>query len=702
MILIQLLIQVDLKPTKCNSFYRSTTYPEIVGRPMNDKTLCYLVLVLILTMPFRSVHAEWNAQLIPPSIGQNNLTIILTEPDTQQLSVELDNIDITDLIIQNENRLNYRPANILSAGQHTLRLLATDENGNSSVKANWSFITQAAASTSNNTEAWLTSASFNAETLTEFSNRIESRNLGSDAPRHTVASGGGAINAQAQGESWAVTAEGNYLLQSEKSLRQTNSPLDIGDYTLSALHQGDAFNTKVTVGHHDIGLDSLLMSQFHRRGLSASIESAEQRISAKAFAMTPDNLIGTDNISGFNESNSRLDGFATTIKPFSSDQNALAITTMYYDGERTQEGYGIGALDETATGSGWGVSAEKQWFDRQLKFQSHYARSQFDIDGDVGLAPEDDSNAFSFLLEATPVIEQLIFDRALNVTVGSKYERIDTFFQSLANQGLAGDRDAATVYSNIYWDNLSLDMQWSTETNNVDDLAGLPTDKLQQFLWNSSYLFTPSDEPNHWLGSPYLNFSGFMSTLSRDKSPLGYIGSDTDNRSRSITVGGGSNYETVYWTVSHTFGHFNDNANIVSDTTNDLSSFGLGWQVTDSLLLNGNVQYATFKDKDIGRNSYDTQFSLGVISQLIADKLNLNLNYNLNQSAGDNDSPDRHIINTELGWTLRQASYNKPGFNLALRGSLEKTHGNALFIDNQSTYQLFAVFTISAPFSGQY
>ncbi len=668
---------------------------------MNDNNFRYLAVIFTFIFPFHSALAEWNPQFYPPSTNQDNLVIILPEGVVEHFALELDNIDITDLVITHNNRLNYRPIEALAAGQHTLRLIALDNLGNSIEKASWSFITQGEKNQTAKAEAWLTSASFTAETLTEFSNRLKSRHIGSNAPHHSIASGGGQVYGQAQGENWVIDAQGNYLLQSEKSLRQTSAPFDIGEYTLSANHYGELINTRFTAGHHDTGLDSLLISQFYRRGLSAHIASKQDRVAASAFAFNTENTLGTDNVSGISDQNNRINGFSTSIKPFSSDQDALKLMTMYYDGERTREGIGVSTSDETATGSGWGVTAEKQWLNNQLKFQSHYARSRFDLDGHEGLAPDDESNAFSILLEATP-FNQILLDKNFNLTVGSKYERIDTFFQSLANQGLASDRDAATLYSNLYWDNLTVDLQLSRETNNVEDLIGLPTDKLQQFLWNSSYIFTLSQGPNTWLGSPYINFSGFTSLLERDKTPNGYIGTDTDSRSSSYTVSGGSNYEALYWTLSYTNGSFNDDANTNNDTSNELTSLGFGWQARHNLLLNGNLQYATFNNKGTGDNSYDTQIGIGLISEVIQEKLNLNINYNLNQSSGDTDLPDRHIINTEVGWTFSQATYNRPGFSLALRGSLEKTNGNTAFTDNETSYQIFAIFRISVPLSGQY
>lgn len=667
------------------------------------KLIIHCLSLLIMTSLSPQLNADERGPLFyPPTDTDNTMTIVLPDNLSKTIvAIELDNIDMSDWVYRDGNHLSFRPTT-LPAGQHTLRLFELDDKGNSTEISTWAFITSGQAQQASTAEAWLKSASFSAETMTEFSHRLKNRNLASNAPEHNIISGSGQLSGQVQGENWTVNAEGNYLLQSHKSLRQVAAPLDVGEYSLSANHQGQYIDSQLTIGHHDTGLDNLLVSQFHRRGVSATIASKQRRVSANAFAFNVNNLLGSDNISGISDDNNRLSGASATIKPFSSDSNALTLTSLYYHGEQTIPNFGISSLDTVSTGSGWGISAQKKWNTSNLVLASHYAKTEFDLDGNSGLAPEDDSEAVAIQIEATPFDQIMMWDEALSLTVGSQYQRVDTFFKSLANQNLASDRDAVNLYTRLYWDKLSFDLQLSRETNNVDDLDGLPTDRLQQLSWNGSYVFTPSAEPNSWIGSPYLNFSGLVSKLDRDKTPTGYLGADTDNRTRSFTLSGGSNYETFYWTLSYTHGLFDDDTNSISDTSNQLSSVSLGWQVTPDLLVNSGLDYATFKERDNNNNSYDTRLGMGLVSTLIDEKLFLNVNYNLNRTAGDNDSPNRHIVNSELAWTFRQASYNRPGFSIALRGALEKTYGNTTLVDNQTSYQIFAVFKIHAPFSGQY
>ena len=66
-----------------------------------------------------------------------------------------------------------------------------------------------------------------------------------------------------------------------------------------------------------------------------------------------------------------------------------------------------------------------------------------------------------------------------------------------------------------------------------------------------------------------------------------------------------------------------------------------------------------------------------------------NLDYNLNLSSGSGDIPDRHIVNSEVEYTVLQPRENRPGLALAVRGSMEDTNGNADTTLDETEYQVF-------------
>lgn len=677
---------------------------------MIKQSLTRIFIALLLVSLSERVLADWSANFQPPDNNASQLKVLL--PDNLEIStlitlgVELDGIDITALISFENQDFVYTPVEPLLNGEHVLRLMVINSDGSFTEKSSWKFPISAAETSLNNidqqqtanAEAWLKSASFQADTLTEYSNRIKQNNIGL-APDHSIISGSGNVQGNLEGENWAVHARGNYLIQSDEDLALTGKTIDIGEYAISANYTGDSVDTGLTLGHHDIGLDSMLFSSTQRRGVSAGIGDKNNRISTNIFAFNPETQVGAEDFTGLADSKNRLDGVTVTVKPFSAESDALEITGLYYDGQGSTGGIGIGGEEEVSTGSGYGVILKKSFLEGKVDLRGEYDRANYDIDGDEGIAPEDSSDAISLLIEARPFDNKILFDEYLDVVVGTKYERIDTFFDSLANHGIAADRDAVTVYSNIYWGSLSASLQFGHETNNVDELAGIATDRLRSFIWSSNYSFDPQTGKTAWLGSPYLSFSGLLSKLDRKETPDGYEGYDTDNTSNSLTLGGGSSYEKWYWSASHTYASLEDDANTTSDATSNFSSVGLGWTVSDRLELNSDVQYGVFEDKGFDDTSYNTNMNFGLRSVLIRDKLNLDFNYNLNLASGSDDSPDKHVINTELGWTVQQARKNHPGLALTLRGSMETNHENTNNSDDEAQYQIFAIFQITAPFS---
>lgn len=676
---------------------------------MKPLFLALMALYGLTTVTIAFAQSDWPVEFKSPS--EDNPKLVIDLPDDLDfsvlttLAVEVDGIDVTALVSFDNNDFAYQPVESLANGEHQVRLLIL---GNNKVveKAKWTFqvensahsLQQSAQQQLAAAEAWLVSSQFNADTLIEYSNRLRQRDIG-PAPDHSIVSGSGNVGAELRGQNWSVNARSNYLIQSDEALALNGHEADIGEYGIDAQYTGDSFQSGLSVGHHGIGMDSLLFSSFQRRGMSAQVASINERVTANVFAFRPDTQTGLRDFTGLSDSENRLEGVSASIKPFSSDYDALRVTALYYDGEGSTGGIGIGGEEEVSTSTGAGVVVEKSFARGKVDIRAEYAFSKYDADGGGIAAVEDDSDAWSLNIQARPFDSLIVADKPVDMIIGAKYERIASFFESLANQGLAADRDATTLYSQLYWGGFSANLNLLHELNNVDDLAGLPTDRMRYVNWNANYIFEQQSQQLAWLGSPYLNFSGFYSRLDRDDTPENYLGVDTDNTSSSYTLGGGSNYQDWYWSLTHTLATVEDHAGTASDTRNNFTSFGLGWTASDRLTLNGDLQYGVFEDNDNDDTSYSTNMNLGLRSVLVPDTLNLNVNYNLNLSGADNDSPDKHIINSELAWTIKQAQINNPGFAIALRGSVERTNANSTITDDETEYQVFAIFRITAPLS---
>ncbi len=680
-------------------------------------------LIAAMVLPFFCVQpamADWVADFTPPKTSDAKILIDLPDDldviTLTQLGVELDGIDITSLLSLDGVDFIYKPLQALEGNEHTLKLVTLNPDGTSEVRQQWTFTiaddgTGSAGNVSDLNESTpeiemaerlLRSAYFRADTLTEFSRRVVQQNIGHATNRSTL-SGSGDINTGFAAGKWTVDGHANYLVQSDVDFAQTERTIDLGEYDVNADYQGDTVVGDFSLGHHDTGLETLLVSDFYRRGVSARLGTSDSRVEAQGFAFGTESVSGAADLTGLNSTENRLKGVSLAVKPFSTDVDALKLTGTYYDGLGEGSGIGLSDLDSAASGSGWGVGLEKSFGQNRTRLKAQYAHALFDQDGDNGDAPKDSSDAVSFLIEHGLFEEApIVWDDALDIDVGFGYDRVDTFFESLANPGLVSDRDAYSAYTNLYWGALSANLYTLHETNNVDDLANVPTDRLESIDFGLNYAFDQQTGSTEWLGTPYIFMNSYLASLGRVKTPVGYDGGDTDNLSSSITLGGGANYDDWYWSASHSYSRFDDYTNVSSDTVNNLTGFNVGWIVSDRLDVNGGTQFGVFEDLDTDKNSFSTNLYLGATAELVPDKVDLNIDYNLNLANGSGDSSDSHIVNSEVEWTFLQPRTNRPGLALALRGSMEEFNGNTDSAQNETEYQAYMVLRVKAPFSLSY
>lgn len=654
-----------------------------------------------------SAFADWSAQFSDPTQSTEQIRLELPADldafTLATLGVELDGIDITAMMSLDGSAFTFQPLQPLSSGEHVLRLIAMAEDGSFKEKQSWRFSIQTTAvseSSISELEQQLTSSEFRANTLTELSARVDQRNL-QNLPDRLILSGSGDLSAKHKSGNWTTSARGNYLLQSEEELSVTGNQADIGEYEIQARHSGEHLNSQITMGHHSTGLNNLLISNFHRRGFSAGIEHTGNRFSGQAFAFNSSPLTGVDNFTGLSEEDENLYGSSVTVAPYGSGVDALKLTGTFYTGDRVEEGTGIGETNPTVSGNGWGLTVAKSFGEGRTLLSADFARTDFDVDAS-GAVPKEDGDAISLNLSHrlfdTPAF---INGTPLSIDLGFSYDRIDSFYYSLANASLAADRDAYALSSTLYWGSLAANIVLLEETNNVDELQGLPTDKLRSAQLNLNYSFDQQTDSLAWLGTPYLFINAMTADLSRDQTPSGYLGNDTDSESSSFAFGGGSNYERWYWSASQTFSQYEDATNLSNDTRNSQTSINAGWTLNEYLSLTSGLQYSAFEDRDLKQVSHNTNLLLGVVASPIPNKLDLNFDYNLNLSGGSDDTEDNHVANGEIEWTFRQPRTNRSGLSLAFRFSLEDTYGNINSALNKTDYQAYLVFRVKAPFSSQ-
>ncbi|WP_282608494.1 hypothetical protein [Pelagibius sp. Alg239-R121] len=617
-----------------------------------------------------------------------------------RLGLEVDAIDVTPLLAFENQRFNYRPPQALQPGQHQLRLIEVTLDGDVVERGSWDFTVSSEAAIADNGPDE-SDASISATNAVEFSQRLADKGF-EDTPARGQVSGGGYADAAYSHGQWSVTNNANYLIETQKDRAVSGRGFDLGEYTFNTRFDDEDFFGQVALGHQSLNTDSFIMSNYSRRGLSASLGSGDELLSVTGFSFHPESVVGSENITGLNDSDNRLMGFQATAHPVPAWGKDFSVTGVYYSGKGTEGGVGIGGDSNTNQGDGWSVIAERLLFERSVKITGQFARSNFEQSGVVLGDDEVSGDAWSLALSYTPFQAEEIAGQYLNLTLGGRYERVDTFFSSLANSSLAADRDSLLLYSDLYWGNISANAQGLYQTNNVDDLSGLPTDSLLSLQFTGSYYPTiepPAEDETDWLGQPYLNLNIGAVDNERVETPEDYFGGSTDNSHLSVTLGGGSSYGAWGWQISETFARFLDRTDASSDTKSYFTDVSANWTISDAVQLSGGVQWGLFTDTDADTRTHNVNVNLGVQAEILPETLRTSLNYNLNLLTGDGDTPDNTVANGEIEWTILPPTENNVGIALAFQGLLENKDGNGDTSIDGTDWQLFSVLRVSAPIS---
>ncbi|MEP3244429.1 MAG: hypothetical protein ABJN40_20030 [Sneathiella sp.] len=665
-------------------------------------------------MPAVASTETWTAEFktVSDRNGKTPIEILVSsdlwKTKNGEIAVEIDNVDVTSLIRIGADVVTYTPAEPFEAGLHDVRLYEVTESGDYIEQGYWQFeiagtagIASDEGASDQQDEGSQAVIEASADNSIEISQRLFDKNI-SSTPDDTTFSGAGSGSLNIAKGNWTFSSSGNYFIESEEDLTVDGNKIDLGEYTMKLQYSGSDFNTAATFGHHDIGMESLAMSSFNRRGISVSAGTSGERLKITGFSLSSDSLAGANNFSGQKEETGYVSGGALVGRPIWQGDSKIELTGLYFTSEGGEADFGAGGglvTDGAPRGQGGAFIADSYWYQDRLRLRGEYAFSNMDLDG-AGALDKDFADAEAFDISYILLQDDGTSETPLSLTVGGKWERVDTFFYSLANQGLNVDRNSYSSFANMYWGALSLNAVAGYETNNADDLADVATDRVITANIDGNYSFTIDREhPDDmaWLGTPFIGFGVSYVDADRKDTPVGYLGDDTDNATLTYYANVGSSYERWNWQLSYNKSTFSDETDISSDTADETIDLSAYWTVSDALNLSAGTQFNRYIQKDDGERSYNVTGNMGVQAILVPDTLTTNWNYNMNLSSGSGDIPDKHILSGEMEWTFLPAEVNKPGVALAFRGAMEKEYGNSDSSIDDTSYEGFIVLRLKAP-----
>lgn len=665
---------------------------------------------VLLWSPVTSAQEKnWTAVIAPPANGTAYAPrepISIRTPakipfdDLLRLGLEVDAIDVTPLLAFENNVFTYRPPQALAAGAHKLRLVETLPTGGVLERGTWTITVSGgtAAVAQAKSKALITASARNA---LEISQRLADRRVDGSISRLQVTGGGDGYATYNEG-SWSLTGSANYFARSAKDRSPNRRRFDIGEYNFTGRFDNSEHFGQIALGHQSLATNNYILSGFNRRGLSASFGNSDKSLAVTGFGLRTDAIIGREDISGVNDSDNLVQGAIVKTNPIPAWGKDFTLGAIAYTGKGAATGTGVGGDTNPNEGTGWGVESEGYLVDRRVRIKGQFAHTDFEY-GNVLVGDDEASGeAWSSSVAYTPVRNAKIGGEIMNMTVGGQYERVGTFFSSLANPSLGADRDGVSLYSDMSWSGLAMNAVGTYVTNNVDDLTGVPTDSSRSFQFSGNYSPTvtpPAAGQTNWLGQPFLNFNLSYNDNQREETPVGYLGADTDNQLRSVTLGGGSNYSNWGWQLAETVSAFEDQTATASDNKSFLTTLSGNWLPRASLGLQGGVQWNQIIDTDAETNSHNVNLNLGIQAELIPETLRLKANYNLNLLAGDGDTNNRTIANGEVEWTLLPPTVNRVGVSIVFQGLMENKEDNADATQNTTTWQVFSLLRLTAPLS---
>jgi len=221
----------------------------------------------------------------------------------------------------------------------------------------------------------------------------------------------------------------------------------------------------------------------------------------------------------------------------------------------------------------------------------------------------------------------------------------------------------------------------------------LPTDRTYQAFFDAAYapeIQRGADGRLPWYGEPAFGVTLSLVDVEQFDVPRDFAGDKVNTLSGAATLSLGASHDGWSWNLAHTVSLFKDKTGVLSDTLDDLTDVSAEIALGDRLALSPFVQWSTLKDMDLGYRTNSFNLGLGAKVVLIPDVLAGNVAYTFDLQTGPGDTPDTHIVEGELLWTLVPASVNRPGLAVAFSGNLQRRVDD---IDDGLPDTAFEVFT---------
>ena len=609
----------------------------------------------------RAGAAEWQAALAAPAERswygpRDPLVVTLTDIPaelTEQLRLELDAFDVTDMADVQAGHIRYTPVEPLAPGEHELRLVEYTDTGDIIERGLWAFEVRHSAR--------FRELAFSPGAEVAVQGRVSDANL-SPRPDEGVVQASLRIEGAAAGDRHRLALRSN--LVHDSSLPADRTQL----YELLVSGGDSAGRFALQAGQHEVEGTSLVRQDFVRRGLSGAVALGPARIGA--YVQRTDTQAGVRDPFGLNDGDRLTRGLAAQVSPWRHDPGRLVLRGEWLRSTGAEEGVAEqgdgGAPGKGPGGDAWMLAADSTLFSGRLRLYGEYARSRYDHDGrDTGFGAVSD-DAFQLFAQYRPVSAG-----TLDWNAGVQFQQVGTFFRSLANAALPNDKRMLSGTLQATLGGASAGLVLGLERDNVNGLAAFPT--IESRVAQLELAWSPQGGPDGPLAQVFGNPGYQLSYAWIDNRQVadgdGFSGDPTDNASQDLYLSAGFSPGPWNWSVDYRHNRFDDDTGLLSDTRNDLVGLNLSVPVRDWLSVAPMLQVGRNRDIDTGITQRD--LTAGVSLGLTLNRLGGSLQYSHTRYRASDDSLDSRTktLGLMLAYRLVEARERRPGLELFMNAN---------------------------------
>ncbi len=620
----------------------------------------------------------------------NNLT------HSPQLSVELNNIDISALVQHTGEQLSYQPIQPLAPGAHELRVLVYSSDGQVQELGYWQVNVQAARDRSFDAGAYLDLA------LTQ---RLDDKLLADGQP-HSLLHGSGTLIANSVGESVNSQFSGDLFYTSELEQAFGGRRLDMDNFSLAVANQ----HYGLQLGNQQLGQASLVYDGYLRRGIATRASLPGNKHQLEVFGVSNQQLYGMSEGLGVSDGDNRSLGARWQSLVHHTEKTEVHLGGSYVRGRRQDLGFGVYQseyLNLVQEGDAWNLVLDTYFRSRQWRLRLEGASSQFDLDGaDLG-EDERSDQAYSALLIYTSTPDT---GAGLQWHSGLEATQVGRFFYSLTNNQLAADKRMERWFG--HWAGSRWFGEWTAaqQHNNLDEDLHLATTDIRQGQFKLGYSqpgATDNSSLLALLGSPIYTLD--LHTTQGEDSYTPQQHTAIDYRARGGLLMAQFSHQRWSWSLGYGLDGFDDFSNQQIDTRTRSINLGAQLNLSERFHLGAQVQAQTTHNLDY--NTFSRARIYNVHSQfiLVPEKISGSLQWGLNGNSALDDpfferDDQTQYYSAELNWRLREADTNRLGFELGLSFSSMSYRNQLESLYNQQGHQVMLTLrsTLPASFSRGY